>query len=408
MMKIVLLIAVFASTRALYDPLTNVVSLSVLNFDNLVISGDEIWIVKFYTPNCSKSQALVPEYEKTANALKGLIKIGAINIEREKELAERYGIDESPTIKIFAGDKEKPITYEGDKTARGLALAILKAAKAQVKPKLVEQEIPLSAVIKLTDANFEKTVLHSDDMWLVEFFAPWCGHCKKLAPEWKKAAEKLKGKAKLGALDATIYPKQTEKHNIDGYPTIKFFPPGKKTTEDGIIYDGPRSSEGIILWVLEKLVYYAPPPEIIHLTGPKIFKIFCEGKPLCIIAFLPKIEDCSSKCRNEYLKTLEELGEKHKSKLWAWFWLEAGSQKEMENLFDLGNDPGYPALTAVNEKKHKFLTMRGAFSKKGIDDFLSELIRGRGKATPYLEDSLHIVDNVKPPKKDVSKVKDEL
>lgn len=59
-------------------------------------------------------------------------------------------------------------------------------------------------VIELTDENFDKLVLNSEDMWLVEFYAPWCGHCKNLAPEWAAAANELKGKVKLGALDATV------------------------------------------------------------------------------------------------------------------------------------------------------------------------------------------------------------
>lgn len=51
-------------------------------------------------------------------------------------------------------------------------------------------------VIELTDSNFDSLVLNSEDMWLVEFYAPWCGHCKNLAPHWAQAASDLKGKVR--------------------------------------------------------------------------------------------------------------------------------------------------------------------------------------------------------------------
>lgn len=58
-----------------------------------------------------------------------------------------------------------------------------------------------SDVIKLTASNFNKDVVNSADIWLVEFFAPWCGHCQQLAPHWEKAAKALKGIVKVGAVD---------------------------------------------------------------------------------------------------------------------------------------------------------------------------------------------------------------
>ena len=58
-------------------------------------------------------------------------------------------------------------------------------------------------VYVLTDANFEQTVYGSKDIWMVEFYAPWCGHCKALEPEWNASATQLKGKVKFGKVDAT-------------------------------------------------------------------------------------------------------------------------------------------------------------------------------------------------------------
>jgi protein disulfide-isomerase A6 len=49
-----------------------------------------------------------------------------------------------------------------------------------------------SSVIELTPSNFDKLVIKSDEVWIVEFFAPWCGHCQALVPEYTKAAAALK------------------------------------------------------------------------------------------------------------------------------------------------------------------------------------------------------------------------
>lgn len=59
-----------------------------------------------------------------------------------------------------------------------------------------------------------------------------CGHCKKLAPEWESAASDLKGRAKLGAVDATQEQELASKYNVQGYPTIKEFVHGKDADYD--------------------------------------------------------------------------------------------------------------------------------------------------------------------------------
>lgn len=74
---------------------------------------------------------------------------------------------------------------------------------------------------------------------MVEFYAPWCGHCKSLAPEYLKAAKALKGIVKLGAVDMTQHQQVGQPYNITGFPTIKFFGTDKNKPQD---YNGQRTA----------------------------------------------------------------------------------------------------------------------------------------------------------------------
>merc|ERR1740128_1293784 len=69
--------------------------------------------------------------------------------------------------------------------------------------------------------------MNSEKGFLVEFYAPWCGHCKSLAAPWADAATKLKGKMELGTLDATQHGSVAQEYGVQGYPTIKYFYPGR-------------------------------------------------------------------------------------------------------------------------------------------------------------------------------------
>jgi protein disulfide-isomerase A6 len=80
-----------------------------------------------------------------------------------------------------------------------------------------------SPVIQLTDKNFQNIVVKNPDPVLVEFYAPWCGHCKSLAPEYTKAAKALKGVMKVAAVDLDKYKSLGGPYGIRGFPTIKLF-----------------------------------------------------------------------------------------------------------------------------------------------------------------------------------------
>ncbi|XP_047985206.1 protein disulfide-isomerase A6 homolog [Leguminivora glycinivorella] len=370
-----------AGSQALYDSSSDVVELTPSNFDRLVTNSDEVWIVEFYAPWCGHCKNLVPEYKKAAKALKGIIKVGAVDADQHKSLSSKYGVNGFPTIKVFTGSKHTP--YQGQRTADAFVDAGLKAAKERAYDNLGKKSGgsgDKSDVITLTDSNFKELVLDSEDLWLVEFFAPWCGHCKNLEPHWAKAATELKGKVKLGALDATVHQAMASRYQVQGYPTIKMFPSGKKTSDSVEEYNGGRTSSDIVTWALEKLAENVPAPEVLQVVSSETMKA-CAEKPLCVVSVLPHILDCNAACRNDYLAILKKLGEKYKSKMWGWVWSEAGAQTALEEALELGGF-GYPAMAVVNAKKLKFSTLRGSFSETGINEFLRDLSFGRGQTAP--------------------------
>ena len=92
-------------------------------------------------------------------------------------------------------------------------------------------------VVKLTPTNFDEMV-GGDKPALVEFFAPWCGHCKKLAPVYEELATNFaKENVLIASVDADEHKDLGSKYGVTGFPTIKFFPAGSTTPED---YNGGR------------------------------------------------------------------------------------------------------------------------------------------------------------------------
>ena len=106
-----------------------------------------------------------------------------------------------------------------------------------------------SDVVVLTTDAFDDFVKENKHV-LAEFYAPWCGHCKSLAPEYEKAATNLKesGSAvKLAKIDATVEKDLAQKFGVQGYPTLLWFVNGEKTD-----YKGGRTADTIVSWIAKK------------------------------------------------------------------------------------------------------------------------------------------------------------
>uniref|UniRef100_A0A6P7HAG2 Protein disulfide-isomerase A6 homolog n=1 Tax=Diabrotica virgifera virgifera TaxID=50390 RepID=A0A6P7HAG2_DIAVI len=369
--------------EALYSDYKKVIQLTPNNFEKLVLKSDEVWVVEFYAPWCGYCQDLVPEYSKTANVLNGIAKVGAVDADKHKELAVKYTIRGFPTLKIFGADKLKPEEYNGGKTAKEIAKAVLKSIKEKItnllegKKQQITLKLDKEHVMTLTDKNFNDLVKYSDDAWMVLFFAPWCGHCQNLEPHWNDAARQFSGKVKFGAYDCTVYSTRSKEYKIQGYPTVKLFIPKVSPID----YDGGRNVADIVLWVSQKIEAYLPPPELLQIISKSIVIHECEEKKFAIVTFLPDILDCQSSCRNSYLDIIKSLSVRLKINKWCWLWSEANAQPEIEQVLQIGGS-GYPTLVAVDYNNKSFATFVGAFTQDNLYDFLSNIDGENGHKTP--------------------------
>lgn len=105
-------------------------------------------------------------------------------------------------------------------------------------------------VVTLTSKNFDNVIKDNKNV-LVEFYAPWCGHCQSLAPEYTKASLTLAEQAPevvLAKIDATEESALAEKYGVSGYPTMIWFTDGKESE-----YDGGRDETTIVRWIMKKV-----------------------------------------------------------------------------------------------------------------------------------------------------------
>ena len=109
-----------------------------------------------------------------------------------------------------------------------------------------------SAVLDLIPSNFDSVVINSGKPTLVEFFAPWCGHCKNLAPVYEELAQSLQhasSKVQIAKVDADANKDLGKRFGVQGFPTLKWFD-GKsdKPTE----YNSGRDLESLQTFIKDK------------------------------------------------------------------------------------------------------------------------------------------------------------
>uniref|UniRef100_A0A669EI38 protein disulfide-isomerase n=1 Tax=Oreochromis niloticus TaxID=8128 RepID=A0A669EI38_ORENI len=218
------------------------------------IFGGEIksHILMFLPKAASDFQDKMDQFKKAAEGFKGQILFIFIDsdVDDNQRILEFFGLrkEECPAIRLITLEDEmtkyKP---ESDAiTAESITEFCKLFTEGKLKPHLMSQDIPKdwdkNPVKVLVGKNFEEVAFNPSKNVFVEFYAPWCGHCKQLAPIWEKLGEKYKDSADtiVAKMDSTA--NEIDAVKVHSFPTLKFFPAGEERKV--IDYNGERTLEG--------------------------------------------------------------------------------------------------------------------------------------------------------------------
>uniref|UniRef100_A0A665W7E2 Protein disulfide-isomerase n=1 Tax=Echeneis naucrates TaxID=173247 RepID=A0A665W7E2_ECHNA len=227
-----------------------IIRFSKENADKIFSSKIHLHSLLFINSTVEREKAFVEKSWAVAKEFKGKVTMLFIVIDVMDDLPhvlKYFGVSKSdaPTVRIIDMDTEKKFSIaKGDLTEDSLRQMCQEVFTGTAKPYYRTEEIPedwnKGPVKVLVGKNFESVALDPTKNVFVEFYAPWCGHCKELAPIWDQLGEKYADHVDIiiAKMDATA--NEVESLTIQGFPTLKYYPAGGKEAVD---YTGKRDLE---------------------------------------------------------------------------------------------------------------------------------------------------------------------